>query len=116
MVSRVNEPAQVGPYYARPRPIDSHQRQAGSGAPNLATDLLAIHIGEGIQTRPILPPTLAPSRAYLVVVGLVALFVTSGIWWGGTEVLIGVCLGGLAAALLWIVRKDVVSEFQDLFW
>ncbi len=61
-------------------------------------------------------PVPGSSRAYLVIVGLVAILIGAGAFWGGPAVLAGIGLGWVTAMLLWLVRKDLMSEFQELFW
>jgi len=115
-VARVNEPAPTGPYYARVRPVDQHQHNAGDEAPSQGADVKLVHVNRGLARSEVVHPVAGSSRAYLFVVGFVALLIGSGAWWGGTPVVIGVALGWLTAMLLWVVRKDLASEFQELFW
>jgi len=115
-VSKVNEPAPVGPYYARIRPVEQHQKEAGGDTLGQQTDVLTIRGGQGISGQPVIHPVAGSSRAYLFVVGLVAVIIGMAGWWGGSGTMIGVALGWITALLLWIVRKDLASEFQELFW
>lgn len=115
-VSRVNEPAQTGPYYARIRPVEQHQKQAGGQPQGHTGDMLVIRGGHGIPGPEVVHPVPGSSRAYLVIVGLVAVMLGAGAFWGGPLVLAGVGLGWVTAMLIWMVRADLISEFQELFW
>ncbi|MBM3275564.1 MAG: hypothetical protein FJZ00_10440 [Candidatus Sericytochromatia bacterium] len=115
-MSRVNEPAPMGPYYGRIRPVEAQQKQAGGDPQTRQGDMLAIHGGQGISENQAVFPAAGSSRAYLVIVGLVAVLIATTAWWGGMTAVVGIGLGWITAMLLWLVRKDIVSEFQELFW
>ncbi len=115
-MSRVNEPAPTGPYYARVRPLDQHQRQAGDDSQGPGGDILSVRTGRGFARSDVIHPAAGSSRAYLFILGLVAAMIGVGAWWGGPPVVAGVALGWLTALLLWVVRKDLASELQELFW
>lgn len=115
-MSRVNEPAQTGPYYARIRPVEQHQKQAGGQPQGKAGDTLVIRGGQGVSGEAVVHPVPGSSRAYLVIVGLVAVMIGAGAFWGGPMVLAGVGLGWVTGMLLWMVRRDLISEFHELFW
>jgi Flp pilus assembly protein TadB len=115
-VSRVNEPAPTGPYFARVRPVEQQQRDAGSDSQARGGDVLAVHVQRDFARGEVVHPVAGSSRAYLFVLGLVALILGMGAWLGGPAVMAGVGLGWLTALLLWVVRKDLATEFQELFW
>jgi hypothetical protein len=115
-VSRVNEPAPTGPYLNRIRPVEAYQKEAGGDPHGPSGDSVLIRGGQGHATAPVVHPAPGSSRAYLVIVGFVAVLIAAGAWWGGQPVLLGIGLGWLTALLLFLVRKDLVSEFHELFW